>query len=201
MPWKSKKKLTNKQDVHNYAWNPTNYQHYPTYGCHESNPLKHSITNNDLPIQINKKCKSAIKRKYSYVVICIYTQCINTKWNQFKHRRSFYKFNKNHHRPVLVQNHDQGGQAPKNPWGDIMFLASKHKMLRHAQNVKTSHWYTHKTSFVHISNVIRPHVKYHSSTYQIAFVRMSNVIRPHAKDHSSTHQMSLVWRYHTSMVK
>ena len=94
-----KEKLTNKQDVTNYAWNPSNYRYYPSFGYHKSFPVDHAITNNHLPITINKKYKAPIKRKDSYVVICTYPQCINTKWNRWNNRRPFYKFNKNHHRP------------------------------------------------------------------------------------------------------
>ena len=74
-----KEKLTNKQNVDNWSWNPSNYQYLPSFGYHESFPMKPSITNKELPIILNEKYKTAIKRKDSYVVICTYPQCRNTK--------------------------------------------------------------------------------------------------------------------------
>ena len=99
---RTSKKKTNDKSVKNYQWNPPQYD--PTnihrYPYHKSFPIPIKTSNNDLSITLNKKYSFKLPWKDSYVVVCLYTQCQNNRWSTWKGRRTFYNFNKYHHRKV-----------------------------------------------------------------------------------------------------
>ena len=96
---KKHKKNTNNKKVPNYTWTPSSEQYQPSYPYSREFPIPHKVTNADLGIVINKKLKTSIPLKNTYVVICKYDQCKRT-WGTWKKRRPFYSFNTNHHRKV-----------------------------------------------------------------------------------------------------
>ena len=96
---KSTDKETNEDEIKKRPWDPHELQYQPEWGYHKQYPLSVSKSNGDLPITLNKKYQNKILPKDSYVVICKYPKCIKTAF-QFKNRRNWYNFNKNHHRIV-----------------------------------------------------------------------------------------------------
>ena len=100
---KVRKKKTNNKKVPNYSWIPSADQYQPPYIYHREFPIEPEVTQSHLGIVLNKKLKTPIPLKNTYVVICKYNQCKDT-WGQWRQRRPFYSFNTNHHRKVHGHN-------------------------------------------------------------------------------------------------